>query len=80
MPAKPATCTEEGYEAYYVCTRCQELFADENATMPLLKPNIIPAVGRIDLPQTGDSSHLLGWLAMLGACCAGLWCVSRRRG
>ena len=147
VPAKPATCTEDGYEAYYVCTRCQELFVDENATMVLPQPKpipaeghdfgedwqsdgekhwhacdcgersgeaehsfvtvvdrkpgetepgeqheecsvcgyrkaavSIPAVGRIDLPQTGDSSHLLGWLAMLGACCAGLWCVSRRRG
>ena len=147
VPAKAPTCTEDGYEAYYVCTRCQELFADENATMALPQPKpipaeehdfgedwqsdgekhwhacdcgersgeaehsfvtvvdrkpgetepgeqheecsvcgyrkaavSIPAVGRIDLPQTGDSSHLLGWLAMLGACCAGLWCVSRRRG
>ena len=35
---------------------------------------------RQDLPQTGDSSHLTGWLALLGACGAGLWCVSRRRG
>ena len=33
-----------------------------------------------NLPQTGDSSRLTGWLALLGACCAGLWCVSRRRG
>ena len=40
----------------------------------------IPAVGRIDLPQTGDSSHLLGWAALFGACCAGLWCLNRRRG
>ena len=33
-----------------------------------------------NLPQTGDTSHLTLWLALLGACCAGLWCVSRRRG
>ena len=32
-----------------------------------------------DLPQTGDSSRLTGWLALLGACCAGLWCLNRRR-
>ena len=147
VDGKPATCTEDGHEAYYACANCQKLFADENATMPLPQPKpipaeghdfgedwqsdgekhwhacdcgersgeaehsfvtvvdrkpgetepgeqhedcsvcgyrkaavSIPAVGRIDLPQTGDSSHLLGWLAMLGACCAGLWCVSRRRG
>lgn len=40
----------------------------------------IPAVGGIDLPQTGDSSSLLGWAALLGACCAGLVCLNRRRG
>ena len=34
----------------------------------------------VNLPQTGDSSRLAVWLALLGACCAGLWCVSRRRG
>lgn len=145
VPAKPATCTEDGHEAYYACANCQKLFADENATMVLSQPKpipaeghdfsedwqsdgekhwhtcdcgersgeaehsfvtvvdrkpgetepgeqheecsvcgyrkaavSIPAVGRIDLPQTGDSSHLLGWLAMLGACCAGLWCLRRR--
>ena len=33
-----------------------------------------------DIPQTGDTSRLTLWLALLGACCAGLWCVSRRRG
>ena len=38
------------------------------------------AVSTANLPQTGDTSRLTGWLALLGACCAGLWCVSRRRG
>lgn len=33
----------------------------------------------INLPQTGDSSSLLGWAALLGACCVGLWCLNRRR-
>lgn len=31
------------------------------------------------IPQTGDNSPLLGWAALLGACCAGLWCLNRRR-
>ncbi len=31
------------------------------------------------IPQTGDSSPLLGWAALLGACCAGLWCLNRKR-
>ena len=34
----------------------------------------------INLPQTGDSSRLVGWLTLLGACCAGLWCLARRHG
>ena len=38
------------------------------------------AVSTADLPQTGDTSRPAAWLALLGACCAGLWCVSRRRG
>ena len=38
------------------------------------------AVSTANLPQTGDTSRPAAWLALLGACCAGLWCVSRRRG
>lgn len=33
-----------------------------------------------DLPKTGDSSRLMGWVALLGACCAGVLCLRRRRG
>ena len=147
VPEVPATCTEDGHKAYYACANCQKLFADENATMALAKPQpipaeghdfgedwqsdatqhwhacdcgersgvaehsfitvvdrkpgetepgeqheecsvcgyrkaavSIPAVGKMDLPQTGDSSSLLRWAALLGACCAGLWCLNRRRG
>lgn len=32
------------------------------------------------IPQTGDTSRPAAWLALLGACCAGLWRLSRRRG
>lgn len=38
------------------------------------------AVSTANLPQTGDTSRLAAWLALLGASCAGIWCVSRRRG
>ena len=31
------------------------------------------------LPKTGDSSRLAVWLALLGACCIGVWCLTRRR-
>ena len=33
-----------------------------------------------DIPQTGDTSRPAAWLALLSACCAGLWLVNRRRG
>ena len=31
------------------------------------------------LPQTGDSSRPVAWVALLGACCVGLWYMHRRR-
>ena len=37
------------------------------------------AVSTANLPQTGDTSRPAAWLALLGACCAGLWCLNRRR-
>lgn len=80
----PSTCTEDGSIEHWVCTRkgCGKLFADANGTQELTPAEVIlPKLVRTDtLPQTGDSSHLTGWLALLGACCAGLWCVNRRRG
>ena len=41
-----ATCTENGNTAYWQCTVCGELFADENAiTAITLKETVIPATG-----------------------------------
>ena len=62
VPAKPATCTEDGYEAYYVCTRCQELFVDENATMVLPQPKPIPAEGH-DFGEDWQSDGEKHWHA-----------------
>ena len=31
VEAVPATCTNAGHEAYYLCSHCGKLFADENA-------------------------------------------------
>lgn len=53
----------------WVCTRCGKLFADANGTQELTPDEVIlPRLVRTDtLPQTGDSSRLTGWLALLGA-------------
>ena len=86
MPRKEPTYEQNGNIEYYRCTRegCGELFADANGTQELTPDDVVlPMLVRTDtLPQTGDSSRLTLWLwlTLLGACCAGLWCVSRRRG
>ena len=84
MPRKEPTYEQHGNIEYYRCTRegCGELFADANGTQDLTAGEVIlpMPVRTDDLPQTGDTSRPVAWLALLGACCAGLWCVSRRRG
>ena len=46
VPAKPATCTEDGNIAYYTCSHCSLLFADEKADNVIeLKDTVIPATG-----------------------------------
>ena len=81
VPEKPATTTEEGRAAHYACTVCDGLFTDvagQNETTP--DALTLPVLVRTDdLPQTGDSSRLTGWLALLGACCAGLWRLNSKR-
>ena len=42
---KPATCTEDGHEACWKCKTCGLLFADENGTQQIEKPEAIPATG-----------------------------------
>ena len=42
----PATCTEAGHEAYYLCSHCGKLFADENAETELSDADVtIAALG-----------------------------------
>ena len=83
VPGKDPTYEQNGNIEYYRCTRerCGELFADANGTQELTPDDVIlpMLVGTDNLPQTGDSSRLTLWLALLGASCMGLWCVSRRR-
>ncbi len=42
----PATCTEAGHEAYYLCSHCGKLFADENAETEISDADVsIAALG-----------------------------------
>ena len=40
---------------------------------------VVRAPNVANLPKTGDGSRLTGWLALLGVCCAGAWCLTRKR-
>ena len=43
---QPATCTEAGHEAYYLCSHCGKLYADENAETELSEADtVIAALG-----------------------------------
>ena len=79
---RPATYTEEGMRAYWECLTCGTLYADAAGQLVTsLDALTLPRLVRTDdLLQTGDTSRPTAWLALLGACCAGLWCLSRRRG
>ncbi|MBE6719381.1 MAG: hypothetical protein E7571_01840 [Ruminococcaceae bacterium] len=43
--AVPATCTEDGSEAYWVCSGCGKMFSDADATNEISNPIVIPAPG-----------------------------------
>lgn len=45
IPQRDPTCTESGYEAYYVCKNCNKLFSDEACTAELAAPAVIDALG-----------------------------------
>ena len=79
---KPATYTEEGMKEYWECPVCGTLYADAAGTKATsLDALILPKLVRTDsLPKTGDTSRPAAWLALFSACCAGAWCLARRRG
>lgn len=42
---KAPTSTEAGYEAYWKCEDCGKIFSDENGTVEITSPVVIPALG-----------------------------------
>lgn len=81
IEGKEPTYMEEGYEPYWVCTVCGQLFADANGAQPITEPKAIEKLTAPtpDNPQTGDSSNLLGWAALLGVSCVGIVIAWRRK-
>ena len=52
VPAVEATCVDKGHRAYYTCSGCSKLFADENATEELTEADVTP--------KTDPTNHVGG--------------------
>ena len=52
VPAVEATCVAKGHRAYYTCSGCSKLFADENATEELTEADVTP--------KTDPTNHVGG--------------------
>ena len=60
VPAKDATCTEDGNKAYYICDRCDKWFEDAQGKSEITDKTsvIIPAAGhQLSGWKTDDNSH-----------------------
>ena len=84
FPAKAATKTIEGNIEYWYCEGCGKYFSDKDGTKEIKKADTITAKLKDDSksPQTGDSSNLALWLALLfvsGGAAIGTTAVSRKK-
>ena len=86
VPAKEPTYEQNGNIEYYRCTRegCGKLFADAEGKQELTPDDVIlpMLVSTADLPQTGDTSNLALWTALLfisGGAAIGTTVVSRKK-
>ena len=86
VPRKEPTYQQNGNIEYYCCTRegCGKLFADAEGKQELTPDDVIlpMLVSTADLPQTGDTSNLALWTALLfisGGAAIGTTVVSRKK-
>ena len=83
--AKAATTAAEGSKEYWYCDRCGRYFSDNAGTKEISKADTVIAKLKDDTksPQTGDTSSLALWLAMLlisgGAAVIGITAVGRKK-
>ena len=67
FPAKAATKTTEGNIEYWYCEGCGKYFSDKDGTKEIKKADTVTAKLKDDSksPQTGDTSNLALWIALL---------------
>ena len=73
IPAKAATEDAEGNIEYWYCSGCGKYYSDKDGTKEIKKADTVTAK-LPKSPQTGDTSNLMLWIALLfisgGACTA----------
>lgn len=84
FPAKATTKTTEGNIEYWYCEGCGKYFSDKDGTKEIKKADTVTAKLKDDskLPQTGDTSNLALWIALLfisGGAAIGTTIVSRKK-
>ena len=84
FPATAATKTTEGNIEYWYCEGCGKYYSDKDGTKEIKKADTVTAKLKDDSksPQTGDTSNLALWLALLfvsGGAAIGTTVVSRKK-
>ena len=84
FPATAATKTTEGNIEYWYCEGCGKYFSDKDGTKEIKKADTVTTKLKDDskLPQTGDTSNLALWIALLfisGGAAIGTTVVSRKK-
>ena len=84
FPATAATKTTEGNIEYWYCEGCGKYYSDKDGTKEIKKADTVTAKLKDDskLPQTGDTSSLALWIALLfisGGAAIGTTIVSRKK-
>ena len=64
IPAKAATEDAEGNIEYWYCEGCNKYYSDKDGTEEIKKADTVTAK-LPKSPQTGDSSNLIIWIALL---------------
>ena len=84
FPETAATKTTEGNIEYWYCEGCGKYYSDKDGTKEIKKADTVTAKLKDDSksPQTGDTSNLALWLALLfvsGCAAIGTTAVSRKK-
>ena len=81
FPAKAATEDSEGNIEYWYCSGCGKYYSDKDGTKELAKADTVTAK-LPQTPQTGDTSNLALWIALLfisGGAVIGTIVVSKKK-